>query len=194
MFTGIVAGLGPVRRLDRYRLSFAVPAGFALKPGDSVAVNGTCLTAAALDGALVTADLSPETLFRTALGSLKPDEAVNLELPLRADDRLGGHFVQGHVDAVGAVTGIEPEGASYRLCFRVDPRWDRYLVEKGSVAVDGISLTAFDVRDGAFAVAVIPHTFAHTHLGARRAGDAVNVEFDVLGKYAEKLLAARLQA
>ncbi len=194
MFTGIVAGLGRVGRLDRHRLSFAVPDGFELKPGDSVAVNGTCLTAVAFDGGLVGADLSPETLSRTALGGLEPNEPVNLELPLRAADRLGGHFVQGHVDAVGHVERIEPEGESYRFVFRVDARWDRYLVEKGSVTVDGISLTAFDVRDGAFAVAVIPHTFRHTNLGSKRVGDLVNVEFDVLGKYAEKLLAARLQA
>lgn len=188
MFTGIVSHTAQVTRCQAGSLELALPAGLKWPVGGSAAVNGVCLTAVGTHESLVVADLSPETLKRTALGALRTGNCVNLERPCRAGDSLDGHVVQGHVDAVGSVLAIVAEGRSHRFTFGVEGAWDRYVVEKGSVAVDGISLTVFDVRPGRFSVAVIPHTFECTNLKHRRPGDVVNVEFDVLGKYTEKLL------
>jgi len=191
MYTGIIEGTGRVVHFERGVLTLDLPADFPLGVGSSVAVNGVCLTATELPNSTVTMDVSPETLRCTALGSLNPDDVVNLERPCRVGDRLDGHIVQGHVDTVGRVVGVRSEGNAYVFTFCVDSQWDRYLVEKGSVALEGISLTVFDLDQGTFSVAVIPHTYAYTNLHAKRPEDAVNVEFDLLGKYTEKLLHAQ---
>jgi riboflavin synthase len=194
MFTGIVAGLGKVQGLTSGRLVVSPPRELLPPKGGSIAVNGVCLTAAEVGPSWFAADLSPETLARTNLGSLRPGARVNLELPLPADGRFAGHFVLGHVDTVGEIVAIKPEGESHLFTFAVEPRFDRLLVEKGSVAVDGISLTAFNIREGHFDVAVIPHTYRVTNLQDRRPGDLVNIEFDILGKYVAKLLGLKEEA
>ncbi|MEZ5323025.1 MAG: riboflavin synthase [Microthrixaceae bacterium] len=189
MFTGIVEEMGALLSRHAGRMRFAaggVLDGIAL--GDSTAVNGCCLTVvawAAPEGGEPgwwEADVSEETFARTSLGSLRPGDAVNLERPVRPVDRLGGHLVQGHVDAVGEVLAVVPE-----LEVEVPAPLMRYLVEKGSVTVDGVSLTVVDVRDASFTVAVIPHTAEVTTLGRRRVGDPVNIEVDVVAKYVERL-------
>lgn len=166
------------------------PIARELDVGGSVAVSGACLTAVSVDRAAgeFEVELSPETLSRTKLGSLKAGEQVNLELPLRLSDRLGGHLVQGHVDTVGEVVSIEPQGEFQLFTFRVDPGYDHLIVEKGSIAVDGVSLTPFNVDAGRFDVAIIPHTLRVTTLGLLRSGDKVNIEFDLMAKYVEKML------
>jgi len=192
MFTGIVEELGRVESVepspDGVRIRIA--AGGVLDGaglGDSTAVNGCCLTIVALDPAdpptWWEADVSDETFARSALGSLAPGDPVNLERPVRLQDRLGGHLVQGHVDAVGQVVAPAPD-----LAVQVPPDLVRYLVEKGSVTVDGVSLTVVEVRDDVFTVALIPHTSEVTTLGRRAVGDPVNIEVDVMAKYAERLL------
>ncbi len=185
MFTGIVEELGQVAGRDGSRLRIAatgVLEGAAI--GDSTAVNGCCLTIVAMGEGWWEADVSAETDARTTLGRLGPGDPVNLERPVRLTDRLGGHLVQGHVDAVGTVLAAVPE---LRVGF--PPGLGRYLVEKGSVTVDGVSLTVVDVDDESFTVAVIPHTAAVTTLGRAMHGTPVNLEVDVMAKYAEKLLA-----
>jgi riboflavin synthase len=193
MFTGIVEELGSVVSRDGARLRIAASTvldGVAL--GDSTAVNGCCLTVVAFEPAHAgapgwwDADVSDETWSRTSLGSLEPGDPVNLERPVRLADRLGGHLVQGHVDAVGEVLSAAPD-----LRVRMPARLGRYVVEKGSITVDGVSLTVVDVGDDWFSVAVIPHTAAVTTLGRRQPGDPVNLEVDVMAKYAEKLLAGQ---
>jgi riboflavin synthase len=182
MFTGLIEELGSLSTRDGSRFTFAaslVVDGATV--GDSIAVSGCCLTVVDLGPGWWAADVVAETLARTTLGALRPGEPVNLERPLRLSDRLGGHLVQGHVDAVGEVVSGAPE-----LSVRAPST--RYVVEKGSVAVDGVSLTVVSVDDDGFGVAVIPHTAAVTTLGARRPGDGVNVEFDLLAKYVERLL------
>ncbi|MGQ9477877.1 MAG: riboflavin synthase [Candidatus Bipolaricaulia bacterium] len=188
MFTGIIAGLGQVQALTSGRLVVSPPQELLPKVGESIAVNGVCLTASEVREGYFAADLSPETLARTNLGSLRPGARVNLELPLPADGRISGHFVLGHVDTVGEVVSIRPQGDSYLFTFAVAPQFDHLLVEKGSVAVDGISLTAFNIHEGRFEVAIIPHTYRVTNLQDRRPGDLVNIEFDILGKYVAKRL------
>jgi riboflavin synthase len=188
VFTGIVEELGRVERAPRGpgggRLVVAASlGGTAPGVGESVAVNGVCLTVVESGQGFFSADVSTETLRRTTLGELERGELVNLERPLRLSDRLGGHLVQGHVDAVGVVRRAAPD-----LVVAVEPRLTRYLVEKGSVAVDGCSLTVVEVLADGFRVAVIPHTAAVTTLGRRRPGEHVNVEVDVLAKYVEGLL------
>jgi riboflavin synthase len=188
MFTGIVEELGRFdgRDGDRYRFSATtVLDGAAL--GDSIAVNGTCLTLVEQGDRWWVADVSDETAARTNLGALSPGDPVNLERPVRMADRLGGHLVLGHVDAVGEILTPAPD-----LRVRVPGALMRYCVEKGSVAVDGISLTIFDLDDDSFAVAVIPHTAAVTTLGSKGPGAAVNIEVDVMAKHVEKLLGAYL--
>lgn len=193
MFTGIVEELGTVRSLEGPRLRIGAATVLAdVQLGASIAVNGCCLTVVAwgADDAGAPwweADVSDETFRRTSLGSLRPGDPVNLERPVRLEDRLGGHLVQGHVDAVGEVVDPVPD-----LRIRMPGRLLRYIVEKGSVAVDGVSLTVVDALEDGFTVAVIPHTSEVTTLGARRPGDAVNLEVDVMAKYAERLLAAHL--
>lgn len=199
MFTGIVQDVGTVQEvapggLGNVRLRVAAPAALRdARVGDSIAVCGVCLTVTALgpDGGWFEADVVPETLSRTTLGGLRTGDAVNLEPCLRPVDRLGGHIVQGHVDAVGRVRDVAREGDGVRMTIEAPPSVLRYVVEKGSIAVDGVSLTVAGLRPGAFEVALIPHTLRATTLGRRRPGDAVNLEADILGKYVERLLQGR---
>ncbi len=182
MFTGLIEELGVLetRRGARFSFSASLVTSDA-RLGDSIAVNGCCLTVVGLGPAWWSADVVDETLARTTLGDLRPGDPVNLERPVRLSDRLGGHLVQGHVDGVGEVVSGPPD-------LVVRTATTRYLVEKGSVAVDGASLTVVEVGDEAFRVAVIPHTADVTTLGRRRPGDRVNLEFDILAKYVERLL------
>ena len=184
MFTGIIEELGRFRGSDGARFTFEANAVLqGTKVDDSIAVNGCCLTAVDVGEGWWQADVVEETLRRTTLGGLVPGEPVNLEGALRLDDRLGGHFVQGHVDGVGTVTSAAPD-----LAVRPPPALLRYVAEKGSVTVDGVSLTVARVLDGAFGVAVIPHTAAATTLGRRRVGDPVNLEVDLIARYVARLL------
>lgn len=198
MFTGLVSASAKVVR-RRATPGGAVieverPASYAdAALGESIAVAGVCLTVVPpLDARALTFDVSPETLARTTLGGLAPGTRVNLERALAAGDRLGGHVVAGHVDGTAEVMGVARSGDSWTFTFSLPAALARYAVEKGSIAVDGVSLTIAALRDGSFDVAVIPHTFTQTTLGERRSGDRVNIEVDVLGKYVERLLAARL--
>ena len=185
MFTGIVEESGRIVSRDGARLRIGASKVLDdVAIGASIAVNGCCLTAVAFGDGWWDADVSDETFSRTSLGSLAPGDAVNLERPVRPVDRLGGHIVQGHVDAVGEVVDPVPD-----LRVRVAPDLLRYVVEKGSITVDGVSLTVVDVLPDGFTVAVIPHTAEVTTLGTRRPGDPVNLEVDVMAKYAERLLA-----
>ena len=195
MFTGIVEELGEVVSLDGGRLRIAARSVLTdVVLGASIAVNGCCLTAVdwATDdgpgGSWWEADLSDETLARTNLGDLAPGAPVNLERPVRLEDRLGGHLVQGHVDAVGTIVEPAPD-----LRVRMAPDLLRYVVEKGSITVDGVSLTVVQPLDDGFTVALIPHTAEVTTLGRKGPGATVNLEVDVMAKYAERLLAAHLQ-
>ena len=193
MFTGIVRERGRVAGIDGgsagVRLRITAPAtapGVGL--GDSVAIGGVCLTVVAVDGAELAFDAVPETLSRTALAALEAGAEVNVEPALRAGEPLGGHVVQGHVDGVGHVRSVAPEGDGKRIWIDAPPEVLRYCVEKGSVAVDGVSLTVAALDDAGFAVALIPHTLAETTLGALAASGPVNLEVDVLAKYVERLL------
>lgn len=189
MFTGIVEEIGRVQAMDGAALSIAAGKTLAdLAIGGSIAVNGTCLTAASVAPGAFSAEVTPETLRRTNLGRLTPGDGVNLERPVAVSGRLGGHIVQGHVDGVGAVIGIVPEGNSRVMRFRAPTGLMRYIVPKGFIAVDGISLTVVEVQSGAFTVSVIPTTYRETVLGVRREGDMVNLEADVIAKYVERLL------
>jgi len=188
MFTGIVEELGSVASLDGPRLRISATAVLDdVTMGASTAVNGVCLTVVAWGDDWWEADLSDETFARTSLGSLEPGDPVNLERPVRLEDRLGGHLVQGHVDAVGVVVDPAPD-----LRVAVPSELMRYVVEKGSITVDGVSLTVVDVLDDGFTVALIPHTAEVTTLGRRASGDPVNLEVDVMAKYAERLLVGHL--
>ena len=194
MFTGIVRELGRVESIDASadgaRLVVAAPATAPMVAlGDSVAVNGVCLTVTRIDGTALAFDAVPETLDRSALGSLAAGDTVNLEPALRAGEPLGGHVMQGHVDGGGRVRSVEAEGDGKRIWVDAPADVLAYCVEKGSIAVDGVSLTVAALDDAGFAVALIPHTLARTTLGAARAGDPVNLEVDVLAKYVERLLA-----
>jgi riboflavin synthase len=184
MFTGIVEELGAVAAVDadRVRIS-ATKVVEDARLGDSIAVDGCCLTVVASGEGWWEADVSDETRKRTTLGDRHPGDAVNLERPVRAQDRLGGHIVQGHVDGVGEIVAPAPD-----LRVRMPRELLRYVVEKGSITVDGVSLTVVDVLDDGFTVAVIPHTAAVTTLGRRGRGDQVNLEVDVTVKYVERLL------
>jgi riboflavin synthase len=193
MFTGLVEALGKVDRLDREgagRLLVVaeptVSAGVAV--GDSVAINGACLTVVSHDAYTCSFQVGPETLRRSNLGTLNPGDLVNLERSLRVGDRLGGHFVQGHVDGLGRIRGIDRQGDWVLTWFGCDAEWTAQMVPKGSVAVDGISLTLVDVTADGFSVALIPHTLAKTTLGQKTVGDVVNLETDLLAKYVGKCL------
>jgi riboflavin synthase len=188
MFTGIVEELGTVSSRDGMRLTIAATTVVEdAAVGDSIAVNGCCLTVVAVDERSWTADVVDETYARTNLGDLVAGDPVNLERPVRVDDRLGGHVVQGHVDAVGEIVTPAPD-----LRIRTDPELTRYIVEKGSITVDGISLTVVDALDDGFTVAVIPHTAAVTTLGRKGVGGRVNLEVDVMAKYVERLVSPYL--
>jgi riboflavin synthase len=193
VFTGLIEATGLVQsaRLDAMggRLRIETTMGTALAIGDSIAVNGVCLTAVEVGERGFAADVSPQTLRVTTAHDWCEGTRVNLERPLRADARLGGHFVLGHVDAVATVASVRAEGESYWVEFVLPGEIAPYMIAKGSVAVDGISLTIADLRADRFAVQVIPHTWAVTSLGAVRAGDRVNLEADVLGKHVARLVA-----
>ncbi len=198
MFTGIVRELGRVAAIDGgdagVRLRIEAPAtapGVAL--GDSVSVGGVCLTVVAVDAGELAFDAVPETLSRTALGGLTAGDAVNLEPAVRAGEPLGGHVVQGHVDGVGTVRSVEPEGEGRRIWIDTPQELLRYCVDKGSVTVDGVSLTVAALDNGGFAVALIPHTLAVTTLGMLEPRATVNLEADVLAKYVERLLPSTMQ-
>lgn len=188
MFTGIVEERGTVRSAgpDRLEVTARTVTGDAAI-GASVAVSGVCLTVVASGDDRLAFDVSPETLARTTLGDLSEGDPVNLERPVTPATRLGGHLVQGHVDAVAEVVSTAPEGDGCRMRLRVPAGLDRYLVEKGSVTVDGVSLTVAAIEGDEFEVALIPHTLDVTTLGARESGDRVNLEVDVLAKYLERL-------
>jgi riboflavin synthase len=193
MFTGIVREVGTVASFDGSRLVLdAAETAASAAVGDSVAVAGVCLTVVDREEGKLSFDVVPETLARTALGRLDPGAAVNLEPSLRVGDPLGGHVVQGHVDAVGRVRSVAPEGGARRMWVDAPGSVVRYCLEKGSVAVDGVSLTVAALDDEGFEVALIPHTLAVTTLGRLGPGDEVNLEADVLGKVVERLVAARL--
>jgi riboflavin synthase len=195
VFTGLVQGLGRVAATDRSdagaRLTIETPLVGELEPGDSIAVNGVCLSAAELEAGSFAADAMNETLGRTALGDLEAGAEVNLELPLRAGDRLGGHVVQGHVDGVGTVLGVAEDGFARRIEIEAPPEVLRYVIEKGSIAVDGVSLTVAGLDSRSFTVSLIPETLQRTNLGHAGPGDRVNLEVDVLAKYVERLMVAR---
>lgn len=209
MFTGLVEGVGELRsreirggdarlRIDAGSLPWGAQAGVV--SGESIAVNGVCLTVVAFDDAGFEVDASNETLAMTTLGRLEAGQRLNLERALRADARLGGHLVSGHVDGVGGVLAIAPDARAQRWRFAAPRRLMRYLAAKGSVCVDGVSLTVNVVEDaaddagqgeGAFELALVPHTIAHTAFAHTRIGDAVNLEVDLIARYTERLLATR---
>jgi len=193
MFTGIIEGQGRLlgRRTVGGGLAFDIEAGFELKDpqeGESIAINGVCLTAYDIVGRRFSVDVSPETLARTRLGKLNNGELVNMERALRLSDRLGGHIVSGHVDCIATVNSRTTRGDYTLLNFSLAKEHCRYIVKKGSIAVDGISLTVNSCSVGEFSVSIIPHTMKMTTLSSLRVGDSVNIEVDIVGKYVEKLL------
>jgi riboflavin synthase len=194
MFTGIVRERGRVVSADRngagVRLRIAADVTAQAAPGDSISVSGCCLTVTKVDGEALEFDAVPETIARTTLGALEAGAEVNLEPALRAGEPLGGHFVQGHVDGRARVTAFDPEGDGARLRVQLPDELQRYCVEKGSLAVDGVSLTIAALDDDGVELALIPFTLEHTTLGALAPGDEVNVEVDLLAKYAERLASA----
>ncbi|HTA06599.1 MAG TPA: riboflavin synthase [Solirubrobacteraceae bacterium] len=198
MFTGLIADRGSVSTLDfddeGASVRIATRLAGELGEGDSIAVNGVCLTATQVREDGFTAEVMSETLRRSSLGNLRPGAPVNLELPLRASDRLGGHVVQGHVDGTGTVAAITVDGFSRVLEVEVQPGLRRYLVEKGSVALDGVSLTVSALTEAGFAVSLIPETLQRTGLGEVEVGATVNVEVDVLAKHVERLMGSQVQA
>ena len=193
MFTGLVADLGTVADVeataDGVRLRVETTVAGDLRVGDSVAVNGVCLTATTVDDGGFSADVMHETLRRSSLAEVPAGGRVNLELPLRAQDRLGGHVVQGHVDGLGSVVAVGEDGFARVVTIAAPAGLLRYVVEKGSIAVDGVSLTVASVTEDTFAVSLIPETLERTNLGAAAPGTPVNLEVDVLAKYVEKLVA-----
>jgi riboflavin synthase len=192
LFTGLVADLGTVAEVhsttDGVRLAIESPLARELSEGDSVAVNGVCLTAVGLCGDRFGADVMNETLRRSSLAEVQAGTKVNLELSLQANGRLGGHIVQGHVDGVGAISETRDDGFARVVTIAADPDLLRYVVEKGSIAVDGVSLTVARVDDHSFDVSLIPETLERTNLGSARPGTPVNLEVDILAKYVEKLV------
>ena len=189
MFTGIIEEVGTVGELGDHKLTIrAAKVMEDQKMGDSIAVNGTCLTVVAHDSTTFSVDLSPETLSRTSLGSLEQDHLVNLDRPLAVSDRLGGHIVQGHVDSTGRITSTRTEGNSQILRVRYPERMRPYIVEKGFITVDGISLTVVQKGTSTFTLSVIPFTLENTNLQAKAVGDRVNLEIDIIAKYVESLM------
>jgi len=187
MFTGLIEAIGEVAEIKPtpggFRLRLTTTMAPEIVAGDSLAVNGVCLTAVSSDADGIHADISPETARVSGLGGLRRGALVNLERPLRADARLGGHFVQGHVDATGTLEDIRADGDSFWLTVRFPTLLAPYIVRKGSIAVDGISLTVAGVDDRHFDVQIIPYTWQHTNLHLAKQGDVVNIECDILGKY-----------
>ena len=187
MFTGIVEAIGRVAEIKAtgggFRVRVDTPLSQELKEGDSLAVNGVCLTVILIDGDHVLADVGPETARITTLGGLQRDQEVNLERPIRSDGRMDGHFVLGHVDGVGAIEEVRQEGESRWVTISFPPTLAPFFIRKGSVAVDGVSLTVAGLGDRQFDVMVIPYTWSHTSLKGWRKGDRVNLECDMIGKY-----------
>lgn len=193
MFTGIVEAVGKIAALDSGRDSVRITLSAAriaedVAIGDSVAINGVCLTVVEIAAPELTFEAVYETLRRTTLGQRRVGDLVNLERALKADGRFGGHIVQGHVDGTGRIASIRPVGDSWFVYVEASPELLRYIVTKGSVCVDGISLTVMDADDRAFSLSIIPHTWENTTLKDCRAGDSVNIETDIVGKYVEKLM------
>ncbi|HLT96021.1 MAG TPA: riboflavin synthase [Acidimicrobiia bacterium] len=197
MFTGIVEHLGKVASIDTTERGRAItidagPITDGMAVGASVAVNGVCLTAVSIDGETLVTEVMGETLDRTSLGDLAAGDSINLERPMAANGRFDGHIVQGHVDGVGRVRSLEPDGTARRMWIDVPASLMRYVVEKGSITVDGVSLTVAGVDEAGLEVALIPHTLEVTTLGERQPGDTVNLEVDVIAKYVERMLGASL--
>lgn len=192
MFTGIIETMGEVVAREQEgtntHLAIRSTLGAQLKVDQSLSHNGVCLTVTRLEGDIHWVTVVKETLSKSNLGVLQPGDRVNLERSMRADGRFDGHIVQGHVDQVGHVTAVVDEQGSWRFDFGYNPGQENITVEKGSICVNGVSLTCFNSRDGAFSVAIIPYTFEHTTFGLLRAGDTVNLEFDILGKYVQRLM------
>lgn len=193
MFTGLVAELGTVQSLTRQGESYHLTVSAAkvmvnLKIGDSVAVNGACLTVVRLDSGAFTADVMPETVRLTNIGRLRVGDKVNLERTLRLCDGLDGHIVSGHVEGQGVIAGRRPEGIAMVVTISAPPELLKYIIKKGSVAIDGISLTVTQTTDTDFSVSLIPHTAKETTLGFKDVGDRVNLETDIIGKYVERML------
>ena len=198
MFTGLIEATGAIERAQPeatgVRLAVATTLGAELRPGDSVAVNGVCLTVAAATSTAFDAVLSPETLRVTTLGSVRVGDVVNLERPVKADARMGGHFVLGHVDGVGRILALRPDGECYWLELEIPAALAPLVILKGSIAVDGISLTVADLTSNRVRIQIVPFTFAHTALEKARPGDAVNLEADVIGKYVARLMQTGVHA
>jgi riboflavin synthase len=194
MFTGLIESVGRVRRVETVaaglRLGIETALAPELAPGDSLAVNGVCLTVTAVEGAMVRADIGPETARITTLGEARPEQPVNLERSMRADGRFGGHFVQGHVDGTGRIVALRSEGDAHWVSATFPPALASLFIHKGSVAVDGISLTVAELRTDEFDVMIVPFTWAATNLPSLAVGDRVNLECDMIGKYVARLVAA----
>lgn len=195
MFTGLVEGTGTLLRMEHHGTDarMVIQANSRMddiRLGESIAVDGACLTVVSFQGSVLTVDVSAETLHRTTLGRKPAGSQVNLERALRVGDRLGGHLVSGHVDGIGTLKDRTPEGRSWRLFFQVPRRLTRYIIEKGSIAVNGISLTVNGCGDDHFDVNIVPHTAGETTILQMRIGDSVNIETDLIGKYVEKMAAA----
>lgn len=195
MFTGLVEAIGSIRSLEKRgdgaRLTLETPLAGELQLGESVAVNGCCLTVTAAENGAAGFDLLGETLARTNLGTVASGARVNLERALRADGRFGGHFVQGHIDTTAEVISAETKGTDLNLVISLPASGARYLIEKGSIAVNGVSLTVASLGEDRFGLWIIPHTLQETNLGDLKAGARVNLEYDMLAKYAERQIAAR---
>lgn len=193
MFTGLIEAVGIVSELRSHsggmRIAVRTNLASQLAAGDSLAVNGVCLTVTVADSGGVSADIGPETARVTTLGALRQDQPVNLERPLRANGLVGGHFVQGHVDGTGILREVRPDGDSHWLTIAFDRGLSPYFIRKGSVAVDGVSLTIADLTDSAFDVMIIPFTWANTSLSSLKVGDRVNIECDMIGKYVARTVA-----
>lgn len=193
MFTGIVEEVGKVVKIQHKgqfaQITIAGDSIFDdMKLGDSIAVNGVCLTVTAFSANQFSADMMAETLNRTSLGSLKPNSPVNLERAMAANGRFGGHIVSGHIDGTGEIVSIKPTDNATWYQIKAPEKLMRYIIEKGSITIDGISLTVVDCNNESFRVSIIPHTLANTNLGTKKVGDQVNLENDVIGKYVDKLL------
>jgi riboflavin synthase len=187
MFTGLIEVVGTIAELKTttsgFRIRIRTPLAYELAPGDSLAVNGVCLTVTAADKGMVYAEIGPETARVTALGSLQHEQRVNLERSMRVDSRIGGHFVQGHVDGTGVIDEIRPDGDSHWLTISFDRGLSPYLIRKGSIAINGVSLTVAGLGGNVFDVMIIPFTWANTNLSTLRLRDRVNLECDIIGKY-----------
>ncbi len=191
MFTGIVEEVGRIRERDRFCLNIEARQSLeGLHSGDSISVNGTCLTVTNMNNDSFSVEVTPETLRRTNLGSLKEGDPVNLERAVSLGQRMGGHIVQGHIDGTAEIVSMKKDGNSILLKIKATPNIMRYVVEKGFIAIDGVSFTVVSHNDTSFMLSLIPHTRDNTTLGHKRPGDLVNIEIDIIGKYVERLLAS----